>query len=139
MKKKLAIREIDPSVKELVDKCDGYCPCEIFRTPDTKCMCKTFRDKKEPCICHCGRYEKYYKDLTADLEIESIWIRQHEVCPNGVIGIDWSSAAGFGRYELIMQEDGTIHAYTEHMDSKEDKKFTKAILEKLLEKIVIEE
>lgn len=36
---------------------DGYCPCRIDRTPDTKCMCKDFRDMKEG-MCHCGLYIK---------------------------------------------------------------------------------
>lgn len=51
------IREIDPSVKESVDENDGYCPCLVDRTPDTKCMCKDFREMGEG-VCHCGRYEK---------------------------------------------------------------------------------
>lgn len=37
---------------------DGYCPCAIVKTPDTKCMCKEFRDMQEG-ICHCGLYIKY--------------------------------------------------------------------------------
>ena len=36
---------------------DGYCPCRIDKTPDTKCMCKDFRDMKEG-MCHCGLYIK---------------------------------------------------------------------------------
>ena len=38
---------------------DGYCPCRLFKTPDTKCMCKKFRDQIEQGIegeCHCGLY-----------------------------------------------------------------------------------
>lgn len=36
---------------------EGYCPCAIEKTDDTKCMCKEFRDalkagKEGP--CHCG-------------------------------------------------------------------------------------
>ena len=41
---------------------DGYCPCRINKTPDTKCMCKDFRDMQEEGYCHCGLYEKYYED-----------------------------------------------------------------------------
>lgn len=74
-----------------------------------------------------------------NLEIKEVWIRQHEVCPNGVIGIEWSSDAGFGRYELIMEEDGMLHAQSECMDSNEDKKFIKALLDKLLDKIIVDE
>lgn len=79
------------------------------------------------------------KDLTADLQIDEIWIAKHELCPNGILGIEWSGAAGFGRYELILRDDGLLHAYTECMDKKEDKAFTKAILTALIDKIVIEE
>ncbi len=36
---------------------DGYCPCMVFKTPDTKCMCKEFREMEEG-TCHCGLYVK---------------------------------------------------------------------------------
>lgn len=54
----MSIREIDPSVKSLVFQNDGYCPCAVQRTPDTKCMCKEFREQETPGPCHCGRFEK---------------------------------------------------------------------------------
>lgn len=54
----LVIREADPSVKKLVQDNDGYCPCLVQKTPDTKCMCKDFREQKAPGLCHCGRFEK---------------------------------------------------------------------------------
>ena len=46
-------------VTEAVKKNEGYCPCMIFKTPDTRCMCKEFRDayssgKAGP--CRCGRF-----------------------------------------------------------------------------------
>ena len=55
----LKIREVDPSIKALVVNNDGYCPCAVLKTPDTKCICKEFREQKTPGLCHCGRYEKY--------------------------------------------------------------------------------
>jgi hypothetical protein len=55
----LKIREINPGFKKHVIENNGYCPCMVEKTPDTKCMCKEFRDQKEPGPCHCGRYEKY--------------------------------------------------------------------------------
>lgn len=55
---KLIIRVADASIRECVDTNDGYCPCEIYKTPDTKCMCKSFRDQRVPGPCHCGLYEK---------------------------------------------------------------------------------
>ena len=31
---------------------DGYCPCKIEKTPDTKCMCKEFIEAGVgPCQC----------------------------------------------------------------------------------------
>ena len=38
---------------------DGYCPCRIEQTPDTKCMCKEFREQTNTRTCHCGLYIKY--------------------------------------------------------------------------------
>lgn len=55
----LRIREIDPGFRKYVIENDGYCPCMVEKTPDTKCMCREFREQKEPGPCHCGRYEKY--------------------------------------------------------------------------------
>ena len=49
-------------VKEIRDKLkanNGYCPCRISRTKDTKCMCKEFRDmvdEGKSGVCHCGLY-----------------------------------------------------------------------------------
>ena len=36
---------------------DGYCPCRLIRTEDTKCICKEFKEQKEG-MCHCGLYLK---------------------------------------------------------------------------------
>lgn len=38
---------------------NGYCPCQIEKTPETKCKCKEFRDmieRNESGFCHCGLY-----------------------------------------------------------------------------------
>lgn len=51
------IIEIDPSVKKLVDENDGYCPCMIWKSDETKCMCQMFREQSIG-KCLCGRYEK---------------------------------------------------------------------------------
>ena len=41
---------------------DGYCPCRLERTPDTKCMCTEFKNQiKDPDFegfCHCMLYYK---------------------------------------------------------------------------------
>lgn len=79
-------------------------------------------------------------DYTEELQIDKIWINRHkDYVPNGCIGIEWSGAVGFGRFEIVLDENGTPHAYTEYMDKGEDKKFTKAILNLLVDKIVIED
>lgn len=53
----IKIVEIDPSVKKLVDENDGYCPCMIWKSDETKCMCQMFREQSIG-KCLCGRYEK---------------------------------------------------------------------------------
>ena len=51
------------TIKKGLEQKDGYCPCRLERTPDTKCMCKEFRDQiKDPDFegfCHCMLYYKY--------------------------------------------------------------------------------
>lgn len=49
--------ERDPTVKELVDLNNGYCPCAIYQNDDTLCPCKDFREMSEG-VCACGRFEK---------------------------------------------------------------------------------
>ena len=47
-------------VKEIKEKLklnNGYCPCFIIKSEDTKCMCKEFREQ-EYGECHCGLYVK---------------------------------------------------------------------------------
>lgn len=58
MMSKLKIIEIRPEIRANVEASNGYCPCAIWRTPDTKCMCKEFREQTGPGECHCGRFEK---------------------------------------------------------------------------------
>ena len=36
---------------------NGYCPCALQKSKDTKCRCKAFRDQVKagvPGACHCG-------------------------------------------------------------------------------------
>ena len=41
---------------------EGYCPCRLTKTPETKCMCKEFREQiADPNFegyCHCKLYYK---------------------------------------------------------------------------------
>ena len=54
----LKIIEINPEIRKDVKANNGYCPCAILRTPDTKCICKEFYEQTEPGACHCGRFAK---------------------------------------------------------------------------------
>ena len=58
---KIKLNDDTELVKEIIQQLrdnDGYCPCRISKTPETKCMCKEFREQ-DIGICHCGLYEKY--------------------------------------------------------------------------------
>ena len=50
--------EVVAEIKSQLKDNDGYCPCRLSKTPDTKCMCKEFREQTIG-MCHCGLYEKY--------------------------------------------------------------------------------
>ena len=50
-------KEIVKAIKDGLKKNDGYCPCRIEKTPETKCMCKEFREQ-ESGECHCGLFVK---------------------------------------------------------------------------------
>jgi hypothetical protein len=60
MNKPLSIIVVNPDIGKLVTENDGYCPCAIERTPDTKCICKAFWEQDKPGECHCGRFAKVY-------------------------------------------------------------------------------
>ncbi len=49
-------------VQEGLQKRNGYCPCVVEKSEDTKCMCKEFREQiKDPNFegfCHCKLYYK---------------------------------------------------------------------------------
>lgn len=49
-------------IKEGLKKKEGYCPCRMEKTEDTKCMCREFRDQiADPDYegyCHCLLYYK---------------------------------------------------------------------------------
>ena len=47
---------------EAVKNNDGYCPCLLEKTPDTKCMCKAFREQDKPGLCLCQRFMKIEVD-----------------------------------------------------------------------------
>lgn len=54
--------EVVKMVRQGLKEKDGYCPCRLERSDDTKCMCKEFRDQiNDPefeGFCHCYLYYK---------------------------------------------------------------------------------
>ena len=50
--------ELAFAIRQAIKNNNGYCPCRIERTPDTKCMCKEFREQETEGSCHCGLYVK---------------------------------------------------------------------------------
>ena len=57
--------ELVSRVKKGLEMRGGYCPCQMWKTEDTKCICKEFREQiADPNFegyCHCLLY---YKDNT---------------------------------------------------------------------------
>lgn len=51
-------KDLVEEIKVALKKNDGYCPCKLEKTPDTKCPCKEFRESTSG-ECHCGLYVKF--------------------------------------------------------------------------------
>ena len=39
------------NLKKRIRGNNGYCPCKLLKTPDTKCPCRDFREGRG---CNCG-------------------------------------------------------------------------------------
>ena len=50
--------EMFKEVQAAVKANDGYCPCRLERTPETKCPCLEFREQTTEGECCCGAYIK---------------------------------------------------------------------------------
>lgn len=50
--------ELVKAIRERLKANDGYCPCRLTKSADTKCMCKEFLEQDKPGECHCGLYVK---------------------------------------------------------------------------------
>ena len=54
--------EVVKTIKEGLKAKDGYCPCRMERSEDTKCICKEFKEQiMDPDFegfCHCMLYYK---------------------------------------------------------------------------------
>lgn len=51
-------KELVKEIKQKLKENNGYCPCSLFKTKDTKCMCKEFKEQ-DIGECQCGLYVKY--------------------------------------------------------------------------------
>lgn len=47
-------------IREALKANDGYCPCQITKSKETKCICKEFAEQEQSGYCHC---ELYYKSI----------------------------------------------------------------------------
>ena len=45
------------NIRQALKDNDGYCPCRLTKTEDTKCICKEFLEQEDG-ECHCGLYIK---------------------------------------------------------------------------------
>ena len=54
--------EVVQTVRQGLKEKDGYCPCRLERSEDTKCMCTEFREQIDDPdfegFCHCYLYYK---------------------------------------------------------------------------------
>ena len=72
-----------------------------------------------------------------DLEIEDVVVQNEE--GRQCIFIDWSATIGYGNLTLIVDRyTGEMKLHTESMDEGDDKDFTRAIFNKLIDRCTIE-
>ena len=45
-------------IRQKLKENDGYCPCSLIKSKETKCPCKAFLESQELGECHCGLYIK---------------------------------------------------------------------------------
>lgn len=50
-------KERAEKIRAKIRENDGYCPCKLEKTEDTKCICKEFLEQGVG-ECHCGLYIK---------------------------------------------------------------------------------
>ena len=80
-----------------------------------------------------------------ELEKDRVWIDMimpipiREMFPYGGIVVEWSGTIGWGEYSLYWGKDKKLHADTEHMDSDENREFTREILSQLVDRIIIDD
>lgn len=55
-------KQLVDEIRQKLKENEGYCPCKLIKTKDTKCMCKEFREQITEGECHCGLYKKIKED-----------------------------------------------------------------------------
>lgn len=98
------------------------------------------------CLNYTFKLSKQIKKIKKAPTVETVdvWANRSddpkmEHIKYGCLGVDWSGSYGWGRWEMIMDEKGLPHIYSEHMDKGGDKEFSKAILNKVLEVAIVED
>lgn len=51
-------KEVYEKVTQAVKDNNGFCPCLIEQSENTKCVCKDFEEQDFEGECHCGRFVK---------------------------------------------------------------------------------
>lgn len=51
-------KKLVAEIREKLKNNNGFCPCRLKKTEDTKCICKEFLEQTESGYCHCGLYYK---------------------------------------------------------------------------------
>lgn len=54
-------KETVKDIRKRIKDNNGYCPCALVKTADTKCMCKDFLEQNDG-MCRCGLYIKISED-----------------------------------------------------------------------------
>lgn len=64
---------------------------------------------------------------------------QNEICPNGALRISWDGTAGFGQLDVVFDENGKAHLYTEFMCSQNNKLFAYKVMQRMIDEAIVEE
>ncbi len=60
-------KEFVAEMRKAIEENNGYCPCSLEKTEDTRCMCREFREQSEAGECHCGLYVKYNDQISGQM------------------------------------------------------------------------
>lgn len=72
---KIVKNENVDKIEEALKNNNGYCPCKLQKSDDTKCICKEFRESTEVGNCHCGLYHKEIFYCKEELLNDDIFVK----------------------------------------------------------------